>query len=283
MGMNEDSKDMEGQEIARQEERRKERRYPIDSILFPFLGTRHEDHVSFEYLPLDISPQGLRITIPRWLVSREQLKQGNRINLHVPFELDRRSYDQGRIAWAGRDNAIDAEVYGIEVTRRKALHNPVYFCLTSRGVGIDLEEFQSVEDLEVRVLKDIFLLKKGVLVYLNHLVPYFYRIGKYPSEDYPLLKEMFLDDIRNRVREHRDALEALYDRIHKEDPGPVELSGFLDLEELRGLVESEISLEILRTTFQSEAVMPYLGAIKELEKKLYENYNAVVMLYIKSL
>ncbi|MBN2124481.1 MAG: PilZ domain-containing protein [Deltaproteobacteria bacterium] len=270
-------------DLSSLEERREERRYPVDSILFPFLGSRDGDHACFEYLPLDISPHGLRITIPRWVVSREQLKQDERINLHVPFELDRKSYDQGRVAWTSWDKEMEAEVCGIEVTKRRPLHSSVYFCLSSRGVSVDFEAFPSVEDLEVKVVKDLFLLKKGVLIYLNHLVPYFFRIGKYPSDEYPLLKEMFLDDIRNRVREHRDALEALYDRIHKEDPGPVELSGFLDLEELRGLVESEISLEILRTTFQSEAVMPYLGAIKELEKKLYENYNAVVMLYIKSL
>ncbi|HEJ83621.1 MAG TPA: PilZ domain-containing protein [Desulfobacteraceae bacterium] len=265
------------------EERRRGKRFVIDSIVFPFLGSRDEDHTCFEYLLLDIGLHGVRISVPRWVVNRERLREGDRINLHVPFELEHRSYDQGRVVWASWDKEMDAQVCGIEVTKQMPLYNRVYFSLSSREVTVDLGAFSSVEDLGKRLLKDLFLLKKGVLIYLNHLVAYFSRVGEYPSRDYPRLKEVFLDDIRNRVRDHRDSLEGLYDDFRGEGRPGVAISGFLDLEELRDMVESEISLEILSTTFQKEAAMFYLQAIKDLEKKLYEKYNAVVMLYIKSI
>lgn len=37
----------------------KEQRFMVDSIILPFLGTRVEDHVCFQYLLVDISYHGI--------------------------------------------------------------------------------------------------------------------------------------------------------------------------------------------------------------------------------
>ena len=55
------------------------------------------------------------------------------------------------------------------------------------------------------------------------------------------------------------------------------------MEDLREIIESEIYIEIIKITFESDAALQYLLAIKELEKKLYYNYNTIVMIYIQSL
>jgi hypothetical protein len=114
-------------------------------------------------------------------------------------------------------------------------------------------------------------------------VPFFSRIARYPREEYPRLKSFLLSDVRSRVREHCDQLEALYVRARAETPGQSDVARFIDLEELRAMVESEIYVEIFKAAFSDESIVPYLNAIKDLENRLYFNYNTIVMLYIHSL
>lgn len=264
-------------------EKRRDERIPIDSILFPFLGSREEDHVCFEYLPLNISLHGLCITIPQWLVSREHLEVNDLIHLHIPLQLDRGHFDMGEIVWTRWDEASQAQVCGIRLGRQTVVQHPVWISLESRDIRLYFRDFASAEDVLLSVLKELFLLKKGVLIYLNHLIPYFSRIGKYPSEDYPMLKEVFLEDVRSRVKDHQEKLEALYDEICQMRPSQSDMARNLDLEGLRALVESELYMEILKATFESETALRYLRSIKDLEEKLYFNYNIIVLLYIRSL
>ena len=90
------------------------------------------------------------------------------------------------------------------------------------------------------MIKDTAFLKKGVEIYLGHLIPFFSRISKYPPRDYPGLKESLLEDVHGRIREHFDQLEGLYARIREETPSQSDIARFIDLEELRAMVESEI-------------------------------------------
>ena len=41
--------------------------------------------------------------------------------------------------------------------------------------------------------------------------------------------------------------------------------------------------DLLLTVFQTDAVLLYLDAIQELEKKLYHTFNTLVMLYMQAL
>jgi len=120
-------------------------------------------------------------------------------------------------------------------------------------------------------------------IYLGHLVPFFSRIARYPRAEYPQLKNFLLSDVKARVREHCDQLEALYVRTRTERPGQSDIARFIDLEDLRVMVESEIYIEIFKAAFSDESIVPYLNAIKDLENRLYFNYNTIVMLYLHSL
>ncbi|MBN1103394.1 MAG: PilZ domain-containing protein [Deltaproteobacteria bacterium] len=264
-------------------EKRRHPRVAFESILFPFLGTRADDHACFQYLLLDIGQGGLRIAIPRWLVNREHLVEKEQVNFHLPFRYQGEFMDQGTIVWTKWDEGLDAQVCGIRTEGKPGIPPFLFFAFEDQKFVTECAEHSCAPEILCRVLKDLFLLKKGVLVYLNHLVPYFSRITSYPTDEYPMLKKIFLDDIRTKVREHQEKIEALYDRVAGQDGFGDEISRHLDLEEVRSLVESELYLEVLKTTFQTDAIMPYLNAIKDLEKRLYTRYNSLVILYVQSL
>ncbi len=55
----------------------------------------------------------------------------------------------------------------------------------------------------------------------------------------------------------------------------------LDLEELRELSTSELSSAIFQTAFAGDLAARQLAAIKTLEKRLYGNYNSIIMIYLR--
>jgi hypothetical protein len=264
------------------QERRRDRRIPLDSVLLPFLGSREEDQVCFEYLPIDVSLHGLGIAIPHWLVNRERLQKGDLINLNVPFALEGKTFHQGRIAWTRWDEALQGQASGLSLEKEMPPNYPISFSLETSGVVLASPDV-SIADLLLRVLKDSMLLKKGIAIYFNHLIPYFSRITAYPTEDYSTLKEIFLDDIKNKLIDHKDKLDKIYQIFNNGNNNYKEIARHLNLEDLRAIVESEIYIDVLNITFESDAALQYLLAIKELEKKLYYNYNTIVLIYIESL
>lgn len=265
-------------------DRRRERRFPIDSVLMPFLGTRSGDHAPFQYLVLDISLHGVKIGLPGWTVNRERLAPNTSVSLHAPFTLQDRPFNQGKTVWANWDRASNTQYCGIEMDQSAASSpEAVYFSFKGEQIIIDLENFGCRDDVLVKVLKDAYLLKKGVLIYLRHLVPYFSRSGKYPSEEYPRLREVFFNDVIHQVENHQRILESQCGDVREGCSYQNDIVKTLDLEELRQAMESEINADIFQAIFELESVMQYVNAIKQLEGRLYANYNTLVMLYIQSL
>ena len=176
-------------------ESRREQRFVVDSIILPFLGTRVEDHVCFQYLLLDISYHGIRISLPKWVVSRGHMEEGTLVNMHIPFLLNQRIFTHGKVVWTRWDDPSQADLCGIHLEEKGIGRYPVFVSLESREVTLDLKDFDSENELLLKVIKDAFLLKKGVFIYLKHLIPYFTRITEYPTEDYARLKEVFLNEL----------------------------------------------------------------------------------------
>lgn len=255
----------------------------MDSVILPFLGSRSEDYITFEYLLLEVDPSGIKIAIPEWVVSREQLKKNDLINFHVSFRSMGETMEEGRIVYTQWDEPIKSQVCKADLEKRSHSQYPVYISSKNQEICIDLKDFRRVEDLLLRMVKDSMLLKKGILIYWNHLIPYFSRITRYPTKEYALLKELFLNDIRNKMQEHHRRLVELYDKLRNESFSIKEIPILINLEELRSWMESELYAEIFKTAFETESYLYYLLAIKELEKRLFLNFNAIVMIYIKSL
>lgn len=211
------------------------------------------------------------------------MEEGTLVNIHIPFLFNQRIFTHGKIVWTRWDELSQAQLYGIHLEEKGIGHYPVFVSLESRGVTLDLKDFDSKDELLLKVLKDAFLLKKGVLIYLKHLIPYFTRITDYPTKDYARLKDVFLNDVFNRVKRNGERLKSLYERLQTEVRVKEDIAAYLDLEDLRDMVESEIYLDIFKAAFDTENILPYMNAIKLLENRLYVNYNTVVMIYIHSL
>ncbi len=266
------------------QEQRKEKRFDIRSVNMPFLGSRDPDHSSFQYLILDISKSGIGFAIPKWVVNREGLRKGDTIHFNLPIFVQGSFYKQGDLLWTRWDNDIEAQVCGASLLKTVAPLYPIYISLDADSVSISLEDFAVKEDnLVYRVLKDTAFLKKGVEIYIGHLIPFFSRIAKYPPEEYPELKGFLFSDIRERVTGHFEKLENLYMTINAEKATLEDLPKYIDLEDLRSIIDSEVSIDVFRAVFADENIMPYLKAIKDLEQKLFYNYNIIVLLYLHSL
>lgn len=264
-------------------EKRHEPRMTLDAILLPFLGCREDDHVSFQYLPLELSTNGYRIAVPRWAVSRERLQVNDLITVNSPFRFQGHTFYQGRVIWTGWDEALVSQVSGLSLAQEMPPTYPVYFTAQDTGITFNQEQFAAVDNCILELFKDIFLLKRGVSIYFKHLIPYFSRVTRYSTKDYPYLKDMLLSDIQKNITEHVDNLSEIFTKIQSSQNPYQNIANLIDLEYLRSLVESEISLDLLLITFESETAKQYLTAIKELENKLYANYNNLTMTYISSL
>jgi len=263
---------------------RHEERTVIASLVFPFLGSRELDHAFFQYLLIDISPAGMQLIIPNWVVDRDRLRNGDRINLHVPFRFGNEIYSEGVVAWTRWDEELGSQRYGVAMDQKILVHYPIFIELgATPSIGLDLQDFNTAGQLLLQLLKDAILLKKGVRIYLKHLGSYFSRVVDVPAEDYRQLKTFLFEDLDNKVSTNQAKLEALHEVVRKVGDIEKKMAVYVDLEELRQMMESEIYLDVLKSAFATETAMPLLNAIKTLEKKQSANYNAIVMLYVQSL
>ena len=263
--------------------KRREPRAGITAVLMPFMGTRESDQGTFEYLLDDISSQGVGLSIPSWLVRRERLKTGDLVNLHLPFQRHGRFYIRGRVQWGRWDEEKQAQFCGLLMETGRRPPYPVFLSLAKGELLLDLEGFENTEDLMTLLFKDAYLLKKGILIYLKHLTPFFYRIGDYPTKQFPQLKQTLLEDIRKKAEENALWLETIFNEFSMEKWPLSEIPRHMDLEMLRQAMESEVQRDLLAMVFTSETVRPYLNAIYELEKKQSNLFNTIVVIYTRAL
>lgn len=255
----------------------------LDSIMLPFLGCREEDHACFQYILMEFSTTGFRIAIPRWVVSRERIKVDDVITANFPFRFQGHTFFRGKVIRTSWDEALVSQVSDLTLLEEMPPAYPIYFNVNGSNITLNQELLPTVDNSIIALFKDIVLLKRGVSIYFKHLIPYFSRITGYSTKDYPHLKDFLLSDIQNKINEHIDILTAIHNKIKPIKLLYRKIATVIDLDHLRGLVESEINLELLSITFDSKAALQYLVAIKELENKLYANYNNLVMIYTISL
>ncbi len=265
---------------------------------FPFLGER-EDWDPFEYLLLDASQEGANIEIHNWMVSRLDLDLGEKINLFIPSLLTPiyklRNNTSGVVTSVKNE---DGKMQSYQVLFNDKINSP------SQHKEIALSE-QLLLEMLIQLFKDSLILKQGIVIYLKHLSPFFSRIVDYTGKDYTFVKSHIFDDIAKRIESNEKDLNVLY-TILKELKNPKEIPVVLDLEELRENIESEISVNLFLVVFAKDEsheqlmkllkeasykdkielkyyYLNYLIAIKKLEKRLYSNYNQIVLIYTKFL
>ncbi len=262
---------------------RHEQRLPIETAILPFLGSRDEDYQPFQYIIQDFSQNGVRIAIPSWVQSREKLYREDRVSLHLPYKFKGQSRSHGNIAWENWDNDERAQICGVALDRHFPENYPVFISLDTREVVIDLAHFSTPEKLILLVLKDCVLLKKGMLIYLEHLSAYFTRVSTFNKEEYTLFRHSIINDIKSGLEKNLDYLNNIYLTALEMEGTNGDILGLLDIDELRKSIESELYIDLFSSVVSFEVVSRYLTALKTLEKKSYNNYNTLAMLYLQSL
>lgn len=264
-------------------DRRHESRITLDSIILPFLGCREEDHTCFQYIPIDFSTKGCKIAVPLWVVNRERIQMNDVISVSSPFRLQGHTFYQGRVIWTKWDETMVSQFCGLTLLQEMPPAYPVFFNLDGSNITMNQEELAKIDDCILELFKDIVLLKRGASIYFKHLIPYFSRITGYSTKEYPQLKNLLLSDIQYNIINHINSLTDIFDIIKSSDVVYKNMVTLIDLEFIRTLIESEINIDLLSITFDSQEAHKYLISIKELENKLYANYNNLVMIHVMSL
>jgi len=264
-------------------EQREESRYSIESVVLPFLGSRKSDDQPFQYLIKDISKNGAKIYLPRWVIRRERLYIYDTVNLHLPFKFENQTYYLGVIKWENWDQASESQICGLMFQGNYPANYPVFISITSQEIAINLQAFSSFENLLKKIIKDTVFIKKGMLIYLKHLKAFFSRLSQLTREEYTSFRQVILDNIIQQTQEQHDQLNHIFSKLQALDINQEEIIQLIDLDEIRNNMESGIYVDLFQFILDSNIFNRYLLALKDLERRLYVNYNTIVMLYLKSL
>ncbi|NCC24965.1 MAG: PilZ domain-containing protein [Deltaproteobacteria bacterium] len=262
---------------------RREDRIAIESVNLPFLGTRIDDMSLFQYLLLDISMHGAKIILPSWVIKRQMLHINDLIDFHLPFLFQGETFNKGGVAWSKWDEDLGGLTCGVRIDVRAPLYYPVFVSFEGKSIDMDLTEFQNSEDLLIRILKDTILLKKGILIYLKHIRPILPRITGFDRATLDELENFLFHDVRTNAEANMASLEKYLGRIGRDACTRSRIQQVFDLEELRMVMEPELEASVWGAAFEQEVMRQYIEAIVTLEKKVFYNYNTLVMIYAHAL
>ena len=254
---------------------RSERRLPIDLGWTPFLGSRENGQPTFAYLLRDVSPSGVGLIVPP-KDGMVALEIGEVINFHLPFQLNKKFYNQGVIRW--QQNVPTGQMCGAHLERRVPLRYPIYVGFETGRIHFVMEEFgiESLGALTERILEDAYYFKRGVAIYLEHLAPYFERHTLIRRAKGLFSEENVIPHIRAQIAEHLETIERLRAsyRVGKETFPDSD-----ELETLRSAIDFELNLTSLGERFQASSVRPYLRSVQLLRHQLFSNFNTLVLVH----
>lgn len=257
-------------------------------IILPFLGTDSR-HLSFEYLLLKLTTRSALISIPSWLPHNRHYTKPEEFTLHLSG-CSPNSY-----------HPFVLKGYGVKLLN----HDPEFGDLYRVGFKNNLKghalfhknefEMQPTNFTILHLIKDSLILKQGVDVYLNHFIPFLSRLLKMDVHNFSAVKESILLDVQNNVRDKIGQFEKIYNTLSDKDRSQEKLYLYLDLNLLREIIQSEIDTAFLDITFGNPDVLlkgkvandsysfryytSYLHSIKNLEARLYTNFNTLTHLY----
>lgn len=250
------------------------KRLKIDSLRFPFLGERIEGYENFQYRLMKVSFGEIRICIPRWTASHEEVRPNDRMDLHLPFQLGDRLLQIGSVTSVGWDGWEEMQLV-IALNAVSKQRYPIYINVSEREIEIDLAAFTSFNSLLESVIKDSILIKRGIFIYLKHFRALFFRFSGLNRKEYTIFRESVINNVRGSIQIQLDYLEALWTKMKR---GKELFSEHLDLDKLQMAMKPELCLDMFTPVLDSETIDMYILPIKEIEKKLLSNYNIVVMI-----
>lgn len=255
----------------------------VEGVILPLLGSRASDCFPFEYLPVEVGPHACRIALPSWVLSREILHLEDQINLHLAVCWEGRRFSGGTITTKERSEEYGSDTYLLYFKAESPQKENIYISFSNPCLELEEHDEGPRTEKIVRQLQECVLLKRGILIYLKHLMPYYSRRLLQSKSEFDTLRSFVFDDIRSRVHENMQKLSYLAESLREAQPDDGELGRFLDLNEVRSAVESELSLDLFVISIEEEASLAYLRSIKQLENRLYSHYNEIVILYAAGL
>jgi hypothetical protein len=258
--------------------RRSEPRIPIDLGSAPFLGSRESGRPSFAYLLRDVSSSGVGVIVPL-RAGMADLEIGESVNFHLPFQLNKKFYNQGVIRWQKMEP--EGQMCGAHLEKRVPLRYPIYVAFETGDIRFAVEEFgiPSLEDLIIQILEDAFYFKKGVSIYFEHLAPYFARHSRVKVEKRSPTDENLVTRVRSQIQENIRIIEALKIKA-SESTANGSFPSIADLESLRAATALELNLEVLSERFSASTMLPYLQSVGLLSHQLYTNFNTLVLMHL---
>jgi hypothetical protein len=257
------------------------------SPILPLLGSSESTYNCFQYLPVDFDHIGIKIQIPNWASTRQHLTIDEIIHLHLTIENNNIEsdfyFDHARVLKSYKDETKLGYIYEMEYIQPTRLRSTLLLSKKDDQLSISLDSFSGTMELLLHSIKECWLLKKGMGIYLKHFAAYFSRISDYPQHEYPLLVESLFNDIQTKIKASVKILADLLDECKSSQSDHSSLISILDLEQFKLAIEPELLFDLFSLSFSETGPLSYLKAIKRLEGKLYDHYNTVIVLYMTSL
>lgn len=237
-----------------------------------FLGTRDDGDDCFEFRIRDLSPEHVGILITKG--ERREFEVGHGVHVFLPFQINDYFFDHGPIRWTSEDQS--GLKCCILLNRRAPLYFPVYLEYSATEVVLG----KSVDHVALfkKLAKDSYYLKRGKLIYYDHLEPYFQRVSSVRGREQKQKGEEFFTRIRAQVQEAVDALDEL--RKIAAAPGfdPFAADNGWDATKYRNAMRAKFNPTEFITVFKARDVLVYLESMRQLDHRLYVNHNTLVLL-----
>ncbi len=247
----------------------------------PMLGTLDKEQV-FDYFILKLTSQSALIAIQpaAALIS----DAGNRVQLHLDEYF---SLGPNRFLGTLLPVSPQASLYKVKFAQPL----PGHFMFQNKRPATEAQVIQEI----IAVCKKLLLIKEGINVHMQHLIPFFSRLLNKSQQEYGEIKEAFLGKMHDRIKRDIDVLQNTY-RECAASAKTTEFFQCLDLDQLREACKSELDHFLLRSSCNGianlKAVLKgsedplayrsyqmYLQSVKKLESNLYMNYNKVALGY----
>jgi len=263
--------------------KQKQVRYISTEATLPYLGIQEADFAIFEYIPLDIHFPNFNVIMPTWLTEQGNLSLGQCVTLNLSIVLPEGIFSSGKIVSFTESPTLKSHVTTIELEVSREGLLPLL--LSHPDLSANVSNFDYSLGLAryfLSTVEDCIILKKGILIYLSHLMHLFKRIVKTSSEDFSEFRSIIFDDILSQTQGSIAFLSEYLSQLHvvskDTDRDAISLEE-TDLEIFFQHFHQPIPLNLVELALENELVSEYIRSIRLLERKMYADYNALIAAY----
>jgi hypothetical protein len=242
------------------------------------LGSISRPNLSFEYILTDVSATGSGILIPPDGPEPDIFQKGALIHMHLPFRFGEKFRDVGEIVRSHQ--RPEGFFFGVNLVGRVPLQYPVFLEYNQSESGARFQTTTAdYSRLFRKVLKDAYFLKRGILIYLDHLIPVFGRSAHVRRRFSATEAGQHFKETRVVLDRSLGELEKYLEKANTPDFDAKNLPPDWDWDVLRKSVTVDFVLENMASKFKTREAYPYLRSIRLLDHRLYTNFNSLIAIH----